>query len=54
MNKVGVVIRVRNGAPYLEESIASVLAQSLPPAEVIVVEGGSTDGSVELLGRFAG
>ena len=54
MNKVSVVIRVRNGAPYLEESIASVLEQSWPPAEVIVVEGGSTDGSIELLGRFAG
>lgn len=42
---VSVVIPVHNGEKYLAEAICSVLAQSHPRTEVIVVDDGSTDNS---------
>jgi glycosyltransferase involved in cell wall biosynthesis len=45
MTRVTVMIGVYNGAPYLAEAIDSVLAQTRPPLELIVVDDGSTDGS---------
>jgi glycosyltransferase involved in cell wall biosynthesis len=42
---VSAMIGVYNGARYLGEAIESVLAQTHPPCELIVVDDGSTDGS---------
>ena len=53
MSGVGVVIRVRNAEPYVAEAVASVLDQVPPPAEVVIVDGGSTDGSIEALATHA-
>jgi glycosyltransferase involved in cell wall biosynthesis len=50
---VAVIIPVRNGRMHLLEAIESVKAQSSPPAELIVVDDGSTDGSGEVA-RCAG
>lgn len=42
-----------NGAKFLEEQIESILAQSITPAEFIVCDDHSTDGSKEILQKFA-
>lgn len=53
MNGVGVVIRLRNAASYVAEAVSSVLDQTQPSDDVVIVDGGSTDGSVEALAPYA-
>lgn len=48
MLAVSVVIPCYNGAAYLAEAIASARAQAHAPAEIIVVDDGSTDDSVRI------
>lgn len=51
---VSVVTPVLNGARYLEATLASIRAQSHPRLEHVLVDGGSTDGTVDLLRRATG
>ena len=50
---VSIIIPVYNTAPYLRECLDSLLAQSLPAGEIICVDDGSTDGSLEILEEYA-
>jgi glycosyltransferase involved in cell wall biosynthesis len=51
---ISVAIPVHNAAPYVAAAIESVLAQTVPVAEVLVVDDGSTDDSGAVARRFGG
>ena len=51
--KVSIVVPSFNQARYLETALRSILDQDYPDLEVIVIDGGSTDGSLAILERYA-
>ena len=51
--KISVVTANFNGVKFLEETIKSVLSQNYPNLEYIIIDGGSTDGSVELIQKYS-
>ena len=50
--KISIITSVFNNIQTLEESIMSVLHQSYRNIEQIIIDGGSTDGTIDLLSKY--
>jgi glycosyltransferase len=51
--KISVITAVRNGRATLADALDSALAQDHPDTELIVIDGASTDGTLEVIQRYA-
>jgi glycosyltransferase involved in cell wall biosynthesis len=50
--KVSIILPVYNCIKYLEQSIESIITQDYPNIELIIIDGGSTDGTVEVIKKY--
>lgn len=51
--KISIVIPSYNQAQYLEQTLSSIVSQNYPDIEIIVMDGGSNDGSVDIISAYA-
>lgn len=52
MPQISVIVPARNVEPYIAEALASALAQTVLPTEIVVVDDGSTDRTAEIARGF--
>ena len=51
--KISVITVVRNDVAHIEQTMLSVLGQTYGNVEYIVIDGGSTDGTVDIIKKYA-
>jgi glycosyltransferase involved in cell wall biosynthesis len=52
--KIAVVVPSYNQVAYLDDCLTSIYGQDYPELEIIVMDGGSSDGSVKVIEKYAG
>ena len=50
--KISIIIPTLNQADYIEQTINSIISQAYKNIEVIVIDGGSTDATLEIVGKY--
>lgn len=53
MPKISIITITYNSRSFLEETVDSVLSQDFPDFEYIIVDGGSTDGTLDIVRKYA-
>jgi glycosyltransferase involved in cell wall biosynthesis len=51
--KISIVIPSYNKVEYIQETLESIVSQKYPNLEVIIQDGGSTDGTLEIIKKYA-
>ena len=51
--KISIITPTFNCSKYLEDTIKSIISQNYPNLEYIVIDGGSTDGTVEIIRKYS-
>lgn len=51
---ISVIVAMRNAMPFLRQALSSLLEQAIPALEVVVIDGGSSDGSREYAAAVIG
>lgn len=52
VSRISIVVPSYNQAPYLEQCLRSVLEEGYPELELFVMDGGSDDGSVDIIRKY--
>ena len=52
-SKVSIIIPVYNSEKFLQDSVKSVLNQTYSDMEIIAIDDGSTDKSLDILNQFS-
>ncbi len=52
LQKISIVMPSLNKAEFIERSILSILNQNYPNIELIIIDGGSTDGTLEIIRKY--